>query len=183
VYVYKLSEIQALPQTLITLPAQITYGGLMTSSSSTTTYDTGIPEFTGHPQVVARDVSQVKPLIVFDNTYTKRGLHWQTFCIGNGKAYFLNQGDVPASSVIKHDAFIEVYDLKTGQLIKQKVRQEYIQDIEGLASRGFVESDYCYVEPEGIKVVGETMYVLYTYRGNKNITTRRPVIFKLSSDI
>ena len=183
VYLYKLSEVMALPKTNVTIPTTITYGGIITSSSSTATYDSLIPEFVGSPVVFAHDASKLTPIIVFDSTYSKRGLHWQTFCIGNGKAYFLNQGDVPASSVIKHDAFIEVYDLKTGQLIKQKVRQEYIQDINGLASRGFVESDYCYVEPEGIKVVGETMYVLYTCRGNKNITTRRPVIFKLSSDI
>ena len=183
VYVYKLSEIQALPQTLITLPAQITYGGLMTSSSSTTTYDTGIPEFTGYPQVVARDVSQVKPLIVFDNTYTKRGLHWQTFCIDGGKAYFLDMGDVPEGSVIRHDTYIEVYDLKTGALLRPKVRQEYVQDIDGLVARGYVESDYCYVEPEGIKVMGDTMYVLYTCRGNTTLTARRPVIFKLSSEL
>lgn len=183
VYVYKLSEVMALPKTNITIPATITYGGIMTSTSSSTTYDTGIPEFVGSPVVYAHDASKLTPLYKFDNTYTQRGLHWQTFCIDNGKAYFLDMGDVAASSVIKHDAYIEVYDLKTGALLKPKVRQNYIQDIDGLVSRGFVESDYCYVEPEGIKVVGEMMYVLYTCRGNTNITTRRPVIFKLSSEI
>lgn len=183
VYVYRLSEVRALPQTKVRLPKQITYGGLMTSSSSTTTYDTGIPEFTGYPEVLARDVSQLTPLIVFDSTYSKRGLHWQTFCIGNGKAYFLNMGDVPDGSVIKHDTYIEVYDLKTGKLLREKVRQEYIQDKDWLAAKGFVEPDYCYAEPEGIQVIGDTMYVLYTCRGNTAITIRRPVIFKLSSDI
>lgn len=183
VYVYKLSEVMALPKTNITIPAKITYGGIMTNSSSSTTYDTGIPEFTGSPMVYAHDATKLTPIIVFDSTYSKRGLHWQTFCIANGKAYFLNFGDVPSTSVIKYDTYIEVYDLKTGSLIKQKVRQEYIQDIDGLVSRGFVESDYCYAEPEGIKVVGDTMYVLYTCRGNTNITTRRPVIFKLSSEL
>ncbi len=183
VYVYRLSEIQALPKTTVRLPAKITYGGIMTSSSSSTTYDTGIPEFTGYPEIVARDVTKIKPLIEFDSTYSKRGLHWQTFCIDNGKAYFLNMGDVPESSIVKHDTYVEVYDLKTGKLLREKVRQEYIQDVGGLASRGYVESDYCYVEPEGIKVMGDTMYILYTCRGNKNLTTRRPVIFKLSSDI
>ena len=167
----------------VRLPAKITYGGIMTSSSSSTTYDTGIPEFTGYPEIVARDVTKIKPLIEFDSTYSKRGLHWQTFCIDNGKAYFLNMGDVPESSIVKHDTYVEVYDLKTGKLLREKVRQEYIQDVGGLASRGYVESDYCYVEPERIKVMGDTMYILYTCRGNKNLTTRRPVIFKLSSDI
>ena len=138
---------------------------------------------TGYPEIVARDVTKIKPLIEFDSTYSKRGLHWQTFCIDNGKAYFLNMGDVPESSIVKHDTYVEVYDLKTGKLLREKVRQEYIQDVGGLASRGYVESDYCYVEPEGIKVMGDTMYILYTCRGNKNLTTRRPVIFKLSSDI
>lgn len=183
VYVYRLSEVMALPKTKITLPKSITYGGIMTSSGSTTTYDTGIPEFTGKPEVLAHDASKLTPLSVFDNTYTTRGLHWQTFCIDNGKAYFLDQGDVPETSVIKHDAFIEVYDLKTGTLLRPKVRQEYIQDIDSLVERGYVEKDYCYVEPEGIKVVGDTMYVLFTCRGNTTITTRRPVIFKLSSEI
>ncbi len=76
-----------------------------------------------------------------------------------------------------------MYDLKTGELLRQKVHQEYMMDVDGLASRGFVESDFCYTEPEGIKVMGEVMYVMYTCRGNTNITTRRPVIFKLSSEI
>ncbi len=183
VYVYRLSEIQALPKTTVRLPAKITYGGIMTNSSSSTTYNTGIPEFTGYPEVLARDASQVTPLIVFDNTYSKRGLHWQTFCIDNGKAYFLDMGDVPDGSVIKHDTYIEVYDLKTGKLLREKVRQEYIQDKDWLVAKGFVEPDYCYVEPEGIQVMGDTMYVMYTCRGNTNITTRRPVIFKLSSEL
>ena len=92
-------------------------------------------------------------------------------------------GDVPDDSILRHVSYIEVYDLQTGKLLREKVPQMYVQDIEGLASRGYVESDYCYVEPEGIKVMGDTLYVLYTCRGNTNITTRRPVIFKLSSDI
>jgi len=183
VYVYRLSEIRALPKTTVKIPAEITYGGIISSTGSTTTYDSGLPEFTGYPEVVARDATQVTPLIVFDISYSKRGLHWQTFCIDNGKAYFLHQGEVPDDSIVRCDPFIEVYDLKTGELLRQKVHQEYMMDVDGLASRGFVESDFCYTEPEGIKVMGEVMYVMYTCRGNTNITTRRPVIFKLSSEI
>lgn len=183
VYVYKLSDIQSLPKSTVKLPSKITYGGIMTKTGSETTYDTGIPEFTGYPEIVARDVSKLTPLIVFDNSYSTRGLHWQTFCIDNGKAYFLDMGDVPENSIIQHDTYIEVYDLKTGELLRPKVRQEYIQDIDGLVERGYVESDFCYAEPEGIKVMGDVMYVMYTCRGQTNITERRPVIFKLSSDI
>ena len=31
--------------------------------------------------------------------------------------------------------------------------------------------------------MGDTMYVLYTCRGNTTLTARRPVIFKLSSEL
>ena len=50
-------------------------------------------------------------------------------------------------------------------------------------ARGYVESNYCYAEPEGIKVMGDALYVLYTCRGNTDITVRRPVIIKISKDI
>ena len=92
-------------------------------------------------------------------------------------------GDVPEGSVIKHDSYIEVYDLSTGALLRPKVQQKYMQDIDGLVSRGYVESNYCYAEPEGIKVMGDALYVLYTCRGNTDITVRRPVIIKISKDI
>jgi hypothetical protein len=182
-YVYRLSDIRSLPKTTVKLPKTITYGGVITSSGSTTTYDSGIPEFTGQPEILARDASGITPLCVFDSSYSQRGLRWQTFCIDGGKAYFLRMGDVPENSVIRHDSYIEVYDLTTGALLRPKVRQEYMQDLEGLVSRGYAESDYCYAEPEGIKVMGDTLYVLYTCRGDSEITVRRPVIFKLSSEI
>ena len=110
-YVYRLSQLLALPRTKVTLPKAITYGGIITSTGSTSTYDSGIPEFTGKPEILARDATTIKPLLEFDTSYSQRGLHWQTFCIGGGKAYFLRMGDVPEGSVIKHDSYIEVYDL------------------------------------------------------------------------
>jgi hypothetical protein len=182
-YVYRLSQLLALPRTKVTLPKAITYGGIITSTGSTSTYDSGIPEFTGKPEILARDATTIPPLLEFDTSYSQRGLRWQTFCIGGGKAYFLRMGDVPEGSVIKHDSYIEVYDLSTGALLRPKVQQKYMQDIDGLVARGYVESNYCYAEPEGIKVMGDALYVLYTCRGNTDITVRRPVIIKISKDI
>jgi len=181
VYVYKLSEITALPLTDVKIPATITYGGK--SVSGDTVYDSGIPEFTGQPVVKAHDCTKITPLMVFDNDYSTRKLHWQTFCIDNGKAYFLDQADPDDDGPITHDAYIEVYDLSTGKLLKGKVRQNYIQDTGGLLSRGFTEPGFCYNEPEGIKVIGDYMLVLYTCRGKVSVTIRRPVVFKLSSEI
>lgn len=181
VYLYRLSQVRALPKTTVKIPKVITYGGTITNGTST--FDSLIPEFVGQPEVLAHDATTLTPLIVFDSNYSARGLHWQTFCINGGKAYFLLMGEVPDDSIIRHDTYIEVYDLTTGKLIREKVRQEYIQDHQGLAARGYVDPDYCYAEPEGIKVMGETMYVMYTCRGNTTATTRRPVVFKISSDV
>lgn len=176
VKVYRLSTLRALPVTNVTLPSNITYGGM------SGTNDSGIAEYTGKPTVKVRDCSKVTPLSTFSNTYSSRGLHWQTFCIANSKAYFLSQADVNEAGPITHDSYIEVYDLMSGKLLHEKVRQEYIQDHAKLAELGYVEKSYCYAEPEGIQVIGDTMYVMYTCRGNNTITTRRPVIFILSSE-
>ena len=180
-YVYSLSDVMDLPVTTVKLPTTITYGGIMTSSSSMTTYDTGIPEYTGQPEILARDASGLKPISVFDSSFGRHDPHWQAFCIGNGQVFFLSMDDVPGNSVIKLETYLDVYDLKTGKRLHSQECQEYMKDLEGLVSRGYAESDYCYPEPEGIKVMGDVLYIMYTCRGNTTITECRPVVFKFSS--
>ena len=180
VYVYSLSELQTLPKTSVTLEKKITYGGI--SSNGKSTYDSGLKEYTGFPTITAHDCRTVAPLRKFAIDYRSRGLHWQTFCIANGRAYFLLQADPDEAGPIVYDTYVEVYDLKTGVLLFPKVRQEYMQNKQRLVELGFVEENYCYAEPEGIDVVADTMYIMYTCRGKEAITTRRPVVFKLSAE-
>ena len=176
-YIYRLSELEALPVKDITLDFEITYGGKVKD------IDAKIPEWKGRPTVKARDCRDVKPVYTVTFDYGKRGLHWQTYCIDNGWIFALLQADKKTEPEVIYDTYVEAYKMD-GTKTLYKVRQEYMQNKERLVELGWTDADYCYAEPEGIKVIGDVMYTMYTIRGadkDSAKATRRPVVFRLES--
>ena len=181
-YVYRLSDLRALPDQNITLDYTITYGGVITNSSGTT-IDSKIPEWTGKPVVKAKDCRKVQPLYTVPFDYGKRGLHWQTYCIDDGWIFALLQADQKEAPDIIFDTYVEAYRMD-GKENKYKIRQEYIQNRNQIVSYGWNEAEYFYCEPEGIKVYDGIMLVMYGIRGQaSDHLIRRPVIFKFASPV
>lgn len=175
-YIYKLSDIMALPVETITLDFKITYGGA-------SPVQTNIPEWSGNPVVKARDCRKVKAIYKVPFTYKQRNLHWQSYCIDNGWIFAILSADTKEAPEIIHDTYVEAYKMD-GSDNKYKIRQEYMQNRDRIVEFGWNEKDYFYCEPEGIKVQGNTMYMLYCMRGNTEAhKIRRPVIFKLASPV
>lgn len=173
-YVYKLSEIMALPEETLTLGYKITYGG-------DTPVKTNKPEWSGYPVVKARDCRKAKVLYKVPFDYGKRGLHWQSYCIDNGWIYAILQADTKAAPAIIFDTYVEAYKMD-GSKNLYKIRQEYMQNRDRILEFGFTESDYFYCEPEGIKVFDGQMLVMYCMKGNTDAhKIRRPVIFRLAA--
>lgn len=175
-YIYKLSEIMALPEENITLDFKITYGGH-------TPVETNKDEWSGNPVVKARDCRKAKKLYSVPFDYSKRGLHWQTYCIDNGWIYAILQGDGGSAPNIIHDTYVEAYKMDGTKNI-YKIRQEYMQNRERILEFDWNERDYFYCEPEGIKVFDGQMLLLYCMKGNTDAhSTRRPVIFRLAAPV
>lgn len=176
-YIYKLSEIMALPEETITLDFKITYGGHKPDAPVETNKD----EWSGYPVVKARDCRKAKVLYKVPFDYGKRGLHWQSYCIDNGWIYAILQADTKAAPAIIFDTYVEAYKMD-GSKNMYKIRQEYMQNRDRILEFGFTESDYFYCEPEGIKVFDGQMLLLYCMKGNTDAhKTRRPVIFRLAA--
>lgn len=176
-YVYKLSELMALPDEYVTVEPAITYGG-------SSPVDTKIAEFSGKPVVKAKNCTKVKPLYTVTFDYSKRGLHWQSYCIYNGWIYAILEADTKSAPEIMFDTYVEAYKMDGSRNV-YKIRQEYMQNRDSIVGFDWNESDYFYCEPEGIKVMGDTMLMLYCMRGKDggSHVTRRPVIFKLATPI
>lgn len=176
-YVYKLSEIMALPEETITLDFKITYGG----HKPETPVETNKDEWSGYPVVKARDCRKAKVLYKVPFDYGKRGLHWQSYCIDNGWIYAILQGDGGSAPNIIHDSYVEAYKMDGSKNI-YKIRQEYMQNRDRILEFDWNERDYFYCEPEGIKVFDGQMLLLYCMKGNTDAhKTRRPVIFRLAA--
>ncbi|GEM_PF-7042885 len=175
-YVYRLSELMALPSKDITLDYSITYGG-------SSPVDTKITEYTGKPTVNAKDCRDVKPLYTVKFDYGTRGLHWQTYCIHDGWIYAILQADKKSAPDIIFDTYVECYKMD-GTKNLYKIQQAYMQNRERLLQFDWTDTEYFYCEPEGIKVMGQTMLLLYTIRGAEGKhDIRRPVIFKLANPV
>ena len=176
-YVYRLSELMALPDETITMEQTITYGGVVGTINSK------IDEWTGNPVIKAKDCRKVSPLYTIDFTYSQRGLHWQTFCVENGYIYALLNADIKADGEIKYDSYIEIYKFDTG-LYKSGIRQEYMQDWDSICAMGWTHKECFYCEPEGIKITDGVMLILYTIKGNADpYLIRRPVIMRFASPL
>lgn len=173
-YIYKLSEIMALPVEELTLDFTISYGGSDPMS-------TGIPAFTGKPVVKAHDCRKAKLLYTVPFTFKSRGLKWQTYCIDNGWIYALLETAKKDPPEIMYDTYVEAYKMDGTENI-YKVRQEYMQNRDRICQFGWTEPNYFFCEPEGIKVFGDTMLVMYAMRGEKEpYEIRRPVVFRLAA--
>ena len=175
-WVYRLSDLQALPEETITLPYTITYGG-------SSPVDTKRAEYSGSPTIKARNCSKVSPLYTVTFDYSSRGLHWQSYCIDNGWIYAILQADKKAAPAIIYDTYVECYKMD-GSRNLYKIRQEYMQNRDAIVSYDWNEASYFYCEPEGIKVIDNVLYTMYTIRGeNSNHLIRRPVVFKLANPV
>lgn len=175
-FVYRLSEIMALPEEDLTIDKTITYGGVVGD------IDSKIPEWTGKPKLKARDCRKVKPLYTVTFDYSSRKLHWQTYCIDNGWIFAILQADKKTEPDIIFDTYVEAYKMDGSKNV-YKVRQEYMQNRERILQFGWTEKDYFYCEPEGIKVKGDEMLLLYTIKGKDSKSIRRPVIFRLQTPV
>ena len=182
--IYRLSELQALPETTITLPYTITYGG-------SSPVDTKRAEYSGSPTIKARDCSKVKPLYTVTFDYSKRGLHWQSYCIDNGWIYAILQAKPKEEKVepaednpdLLFETYVEAYKMD-GSKNLYKMRQEYIRNMDAILKYDWNEKSYYYCEPEGIKVYDGIMLTMYTLRGQEsNHLIRRPVVFRLASPV
>lgn len=175
-YIYRISEIMALPVEDVKLDFSITYGG-------SSPVNTGIAEWTGVPVVKARDCRKAKMVYKVPFTYKNRGLHWQTYCIDNGWIFAILQADTQEAPKIIHDTYVEAYKMD-GTDNKYKIRQEYMQNRDRIVEFGWNEKDYFYCEPEGIKVYDGIMLTMYTLKGQKDpYLIRRPVIFRMASPV
>ena len=176
-WVYRLSALMALPDEDITLPYEITYGGVVG------TINTKRDEYTGFPTVKAKDCSKVKPIATIQFDYSTRGLHWQSYCIDNGWIYAILQADKNTAPDIIFDTYVEAYKID-GTKNLYKVRQEYMQNRDRIVQFKWNTADYFYCEPEGIKVTDGVMLTMYTLRGADDpYLIRRPVIFRLASPV
>ena len=175
-YIYRISELQALPVEDVKLDFTITYGG-------STPVDTKRAEWTGVPVIKARDCRKVKPLYTVTFDYGNRGLHWQSYCIDNGWIYAILQADTKSAPEIIFDTYVEAYKMDGSKNV-YKIRQEYMQNRDAILKYDCNEKDYFYCEPEGIKVMGDTMLMMYALRGQAtNHAIRRPVIFKVATPV
>lgn len=175
-YIYKISELTALPVEDITLDFKISYGG-------SSPVDTKTAEFSGYPKIKARDCRKAKMVYKVPFTYKERELHWQSYCIDDGWIFAILAADQSNPPAIIYDTYVEAYKMD-GTKNLYKIHQNYMRNRSRILEFDWNESDYFYCEPEGIKVYDGQMLLLYCMKGQTSAhSIRRPVIFRLASPV
>lgn len=170
VKIYRLSEVLAVPETTITLPNAITYGGGTEKKSPD-------PEWSGKPVVKVHDCSKLKPLHSFTYRYTNYGRGWQTYCLHGGKVYFYLFYST-SSTGMAYQSVLDVFDLQ-GNRLAADIVQPFADNIDDLSRYNFTDVATKYMENEGILVRNDALYLLYTAKNAAGF--RRPVIFQLDA--
>lgn len=166
--IYRLSEVLAAPVKNITLINSIIYGGAESSD----------PEWAGKPVVAAHDCSTLKPVHSLTYSYLNMGRSWQTYTIYNGRIYFLLQYATPTNGMEKQSV-IDVVDYN-GNIIKQDIKQPFADDMPSLLKYNFTDEIKRTMEPEGIQIKDDVLYILYAAKLNSGLV--RPVIFNFSME-
>ncbi|WP_418426085.1 hypothetical protein [Alistipes sp.] len=165
-YIYRLSEIKALPETSRQLSFALTWGGMNSPDA----------EVTETPTILVKDLSQAEPLA----TITMTGKSPLTVGTGgnqghdvkNGKIYYYegagNNNDGAAAST----ATVTVIDFRGNLVSRHDVAA--IADMGALAQQGLTTTGY--MEPEGIKLYDGVLYCGFASRSTDDV--RRAVVLQ-----
>lgn len=162
---YKLSDLQALPIEDITLP-QVTYGGEDKAPD---------PETTKQHVIKGRDCTKVEPIGHFviprevypDNTQVS----WQGFDIHDGLVYQA-QGNGHEDGT-PSPGWLQIRGID-GSTVLPLTKIRALEDIEALKAAGI--TDIGYMEPEGVKVRGGSLYM--GFASKKSDDVRKGTIFR-----
>ena len=164
-YTYRLSELRALPIEDVTLPT-VTYGGEAKAPD---------PETTKNHIIKARNCTTVKPIGKFniprrqyDNGET---VSWQGFDIKDGFVYQM-QGNGHSDGT-PSPGWLQIRDINGGYVLPL-TRITALEDLDALKAAGI--TDIGYMEPEGVKVHGDFIYIGFASKNSKD--ERRGTIFK-----
>lgn len=167
-YVYRLSEVKALEETLEELP-KITFGGEEGDKEQSIVY-----------KIMVKNLEHLSPLASFtvkpnENKSELNSYDFQGFDVSDGRLYF-HEGEANGNDPSKgpSNAFVTVFDYMTGKEISQRTRVKAIADIDLLSSLGLTSTGY--MEAEGIKMKNGILYLGYASRSIDNI--RRANILK-----
>lgn len=167
-YTYRLSELRALPIEDVTLPA-VTYGGEAKAPDAT--------EVTKSHVIKARDCTKVKPIgkfIIPRGKYANgETISWQGFDIKGGLVYQM-QGNGHADGT-PSPGWLQIRDINGG-IILPLTKIKALEDLDALKAAGI--TDIGYMEPEGVKVHGDYIYIGFASKNSKN--ERRGTIFKFT---
>lgn len=165
-YTYRLSELRALPIEDITLP-EVTYGGEAKAPDAT--------EVTKAHVIKARDCTKVKPIgkfVIPRGKYSNgETISWQGFDIKGGLVYQM-QGNGHADGS-PSPAWLQIRDINGGTILPLTPIKA-LDDLSALNAAGI--TDIGYMEPEGVKVHGDYLYIGFASKNSKD--ERRGTIFR-----
>lgn len=170
-YIYKLSEAKALPLTYEELP-KVKFGG----------EESDVPEQTVSYKLNIKNLNQLTPISSFsigpaDDKKELNSYDFQGFDIAEGRLYF-HEGEANNNDVLSgvSNAFVTVFDYKTGRQISKRTRVTAIANINNLDEHGITSTGY--MEAEGIKMKNGILYLGYASRSTDNIRRANVLMYK-----
>lgn len=166
IYLYRLSEVKALPESSEQLSFSITWGG-----------ETGGPaSVTEKPTVMVKNLSQLEPLATItlpqNSPLTVGSSGNQGHDVKNGKIYYYEGAGNNNDGTSLSTATVSIFDFQGNLVRRHEIAA--IQDMGALASQGLTSTGY--MEPEGIKLHDGVLYCGFASRSTDNV--RRAVVLQ-----
>ncbi len=166
IYLYRLSEVKALPESSEQLSFSITWGG-----------ETGGPaSVTEKPTVMVKNLSQLEPLATItlpqSSPLTVGSNGNQGHDVKNGKIYYYEGAGNNNDGATPSTATVSIFDFNGNLIRRHDVAA--IEDMGALASQGLTSTGY--MEPEGIKFYDGMLYCGFASRSTDDV--RRAVVLQ-----
>lgn len=166
IYLYRLSEVKALPESSEQLSFSITWGG----------ESGGAPSVTEKPTVMVKNLSQLEPLATItlpqNSPLTVGTSGNQGHDVKNGKIYYYEGAGNNNDGTSLSTATVSIFDFG-GNLIRRHDIAA-IRDMSALAAQGLTTTGY--MEPEGIKYHDGVLYCGFASRSTDDV--RRAVVLQ-----
>lgn len=158
-YIYRLSEVKALPETPKQLSFALTWGGM----------NSGEKEVSETPTVAVKDLSQLEPLATIvmpeSSPLTVGTQGNQGHDVKNGKIYYYEGAGNNNDGAAPSTATVTVIDFRGNRISRHAVAA--IADMNALSSQGLTTTGF--MEPEGIKLHDGVLYCGFASRSSDDI--------------
>lgn len=157
-YIFKLSEVKNLPNSIVKLPA-LTFGGEEPH---------GLPEQRVEPSINVKDLTDLEPISSFsvppsNDKSVLNSYAFQGFDISDGKLYFHEgEGNGNKKENGPSNAYVTIFDYTEGKVISERTKVNAISNIDDLDKFNITSTGY--MEAEGIKMKDGVLYLGYASR-------------------